>query len=500
MNLPSLSPIRLHLLLAGVLLAPSAWMLGTLPPLWKDVDAYIQVTAPPGLATILHYGPLYCLLARFPLFLGYAWETLRADTLSFPGPSFFTAPILCDTGVFLLVLAQHAALAGVSLWAITTISRSGPVRLLLALAAAANPLFYAFAHCVGSETLSLLLTLALAVATLRLVRPPGAAGWQAWAGFGVLLFLAILTRHINIVLVILLPAAFALAALFRAGPARRCLRQALLAGALGLVSLIAADLTARGLAGWHGLEYHSRAGVTFMWRLQFLSRLRAADRARLIDEVARRVESEEARRVLSVLRSEPPPGRRPDVLALLEKFHQALPGHAENQLGKTLNEVTSAFLFPPAPLFLTFVREDFLRYHGLAVTAPVRQLFRATAYYYGRTRSMPQAAGLSTFRDRDAAAILKMFRRHHYLSWGKAISLRVVLGGGLIALTTILLLRRTPAARADAACALAFVLSGEAVLLGTCFLTEFQPRFVLPLWTFTLFAAALLLSHLLETG
>jgi hypothetical protein len=77
-------------------------MLSAIPPLWRDVDAYIQVTDAPGSATILQYGPLYCFTSRLPIYLGYTIESVTAGQ-PLPGLAFFTHPILTDRGVFLLL-------------------------------------------------------------------------------------------------------------------------------------------------------------------------------------------------------------------------------------------------------------------------------------------------------------------------------------------------------------------------------------------------------------
>ncbi len=95
-------------LVVGILLAPSVWMLATVAPLWKDVDAYAQVTAPPGVETILLYCPAYCFLARLPLYCGYLYHCWHAG-LGLPSFAFFVKPRLSDAGVFLLLLAQHLA-------------------------------------------------------------------------------------------------------------------------------------------------------------------------------------------------------------------------------------------------------------------------------------------------------------------------------------------------------------------------------------------------------
>src|SRR5438477_5092466 len=101
----SLHKLGAPFVLIAVLLAPSIWMLSVIPPLWRDVDAYVQVTQPPGPGTILQYGPLYCFVARIPLYFGYAIDSLGAGG-PLPTFSFFIHPILTDSGVFSLVLSQ----------------------------------------------------------------------------------------------------------------------------------------------------------------------------------------------------------------------------------------------------------------------------------------------------------------------------------------------------------------------------------------------------------
>ncbi len=137
-----------------ILAAPSFWLLAAVPPLWRDSDAYVQTVFPLNAGTILSHAPLYCILSRVPLWLGYL--------ISGAGPMvwlgrFIKHTQLTDSGVFALIFAQHAALWWAALFFINAVTTNLWSRLLLAIFFASHPLFYAFAHCIGSETLSMII-------------------------------------------------------------------------------------------------------------------------------------------------------------------------------------------------------------------------------------------------------------------------------------------------------------------------------------------------------
>jgi hypothetical protein len=141
--------------------------------------------------------------------LGYAIDCLRLNA-SLPKLSFFVHPVLTDSGVFLLVASQHLALCLASFYLIAVTARLFLVRFILAVAWAVNPLFYSFAHCVGAETLSMILVLFIGTTGLRIIQQSRNTPNKEWFVFGVPLWLCILTRHINAVLAGLLPLTFLL--------------------------------------------------------------------------------------------------------------------------------------------------------------------------------------------------------------------------------------------------------------------------------------------------
>src|SRR5262245_31391101 len=149
-----------------VLTIPSLWLLLSVPPLWRSVDAYNQTVRPPGLVTILLHGPLYCSLSRVPLWFGYLISGSRpAESLGY----FIKHSQLTDAGVYSLLVLQHGALWCGAVCLIYAIARTLLLRLFLAMLFASQPLFYAFAHCVGSEALSMIVILLLAASGVRLL-------------------------------------------------------------------------------------------------------------------------------------------------------------------------------------------------------------------------------------------------------------------------------------------------------------------------------------------
>src|SRR2546423_1233628 len=164
---------------------------------------------------------------------------------------------------------------------IRTVSQFFWVHLALAVLLATNPLLYTFAHCLGSETLGLILIVVLATKGLRLIHGRREPRLMDWYLFAVTLCFCVLSRELNLGLILLLPAAFFLAwacsraLLLRHSQERErqrqqralYLRQAFVAIAIGVACVAVANSLKQNLARKTHLHPHSRIGFTFLWRL-----------------------------------------------------------------------------------------------------------------------------------------------------------------------------------------------------------------------------------------
>ena len=263
---------RLDRLKYGVLLlcltAPSVWMMATIPPLWRDADAYVQLTQDPRVSKFWGHAPVYSYIAKVPLFLGEQWERFRGQP--FVPRTIASQLPLTDSGIALLIVAQHLGLSLAALLFITAVTRPFWGRLLLSLLWASNPLFYTFAHCVGSETLGLILIVWLAARAVRLVRSTSEPTWTDWYFFAGLLLICMLTRDLNSALVALLPLAFLVSGTWdfmtrgRGQRGTYFFTQATIATAIGVACLAIAPSDPKNLARKTKLHPHSRLGYTFL--------------------------------------------------------------------------------------------------------------------------------------------------------------------------------------------------------------------------------------------
>jgi hypothetical protein len=497
-----------------ILATPSFWLIVTVPPLWRDSDAYVQTVFPPSAATILAHGPLYCTLSRLPLWFGYL--------ISGAGPAvglghFIKHTQLTDTGVFALLLLQHVGLWCAALYFINAIAAALWARLLLAIFFASQPLFYSFAHCVGSETLSMIITVFLAGAGLRIILRYPAIKMRDWILFGALLCSGILTRHINCVLAALLPITIFLIALghpLRLLPWQQPTSSSgyfdfaqptdiwITSIATGLTALILATSVTHLLCWRAHIHWRSTFGYTFVWRLNFLPRMPAASRVRLISVAASRCRLPETRQLLAMLadwfqQTRPwEPGQfvkeaRTALFSSTEKFQ-------DEKFHHSLNEMARAFLSPPSPALRTAALQDFQYATRLSEGDVVQYLFAMTDYLLTHHSRMPRLAELKTFREPHGK--LTEAANRFFFRWWSPLSFRVWSVIALVVLLVAIAMNskfQTGGARAIvyAATLIAF---GIIMVVLNCFIAEILPRFALPMMEFLLLSIMILLGLILQ--
>jgi hypothetical protein len=499
------------------LFAPSAWMIATIPPLWRDSDAYNQLTRDPLLATYWGHAPAYCYAAKVPLFLGEQLERWRGMTPALSGDPLSH---LTDSGIWLLIIAQHLALGGAAFYFILTISRFFWVRLALALTWASNALFYTFAHCVGSETLGMILIIVVAARAARLMRTRCEPRWTDWYLFAISVWLCALSRHVNLWLILLLPTAFLLAwardralslfassdrqAHWRRLSGKRYFRQAVIAIAIGVACFIVANSLTHALARKTRLQPHSRLGFTFLWRLQFLKTLSPESRDALLKKLSARTDSMEARKLIALLGQTH--GDKADLNAG-DFMKRAVPvlfpleGVVQwEKLDEALNQMAFAFLLPPTSEHLRAARTEFVAALRMPVTGISSFLFATTAYYFEHKDEMPACAQLVTFRDWSADQIRQIASQHPYFQLWRGLSYNKALVIWLLVLLLFVVVawRKKANVTAVSSFGIALAAVGLPMTAIVCLLIEFLPRYGLPMWQLLLLSLYLLAGGILD--
>ena len=492
---------------------PSLWLMLSVPPLWRAVDAYNQTVRPPGLVTILLHGPLYCTLSRVPLWFGYL--------ISGSGPAeslghFIKHSQLTDTGVYSLVVLQHVALWCGAVYLIYAIARTLLLRLFLAVLFASQPLFYAFAHCVGSEALSMILILLLAASGVRLMLRYPDIGARDWIVFTVFLAAASLTRHINCVLAAVLPITMGIVMVERALRPRLTGQEAiaspnvpflkaskvwLMSIAIGLIGLLGATSVTHLLCWRARTPWRSTFGYTFLWRLNFLQIMPPTSRQMLIRKIASKCKLTESHQLLDVLDAWMNRNREWDPGAFIQEARPLLSYpemkfHSE-KFDRVLNEIASGFLYPPAAPLREVALSDFTNATRSSETDIVQFLFVNTDYFFSHREKMPQCSHLLTFRQ-PREQLIEAYKLS-YFQWWKALSFRAWGIFGFVALLSTLVVdyKRGGPSAPVILYAVSLCIVGMVVVLLNCFFAQLQPRYILPMMELLLLSTIILLGVLL---
>lgn len=486
-------------------------MIATVPPLWRDVDAYVQLTESPFLVTFWGHAPAYSYVAKIPLLAGEQWERWGGNAVANRAPD-SSQPGLTDTGIWLLIVAQHLALASALFCFIRAVSHVFWVRLALALAWASNALFYTYAHCLGSETLGLILIVVLATKGLYLIQDRREPGWTDWYLIAGVLSLCIFSRDLNLGLIALLPAAFLLSwvwnrvsAFFTAGESERgslrdlgsrYLRHAVVAMAIGIACIPLTSYLKKDLARKTRMHPHSRIGFTFLWRLNFLDNLSPEARAVLLRKVAARAHSSKAREIIALL--EQMHAEKADMSSgpFMQRAILLFNGPQWEELDRALNEIAFAFLLPPTPEHWQVTKNDLVYALTLPATEIASYLFATTAFYFEHKDQMPLATKLVTFRGTTADQITSIPSQHPYFRLWRGLGYNKVFVVWVLAFAAFVFTARRKGIelRTTAAYGIALTTVGLLICATACLLHECEPRFALSMWQMLLLSLYLLLG------
>ena len=496
---------------ALVLFAPSAWLLLTINPFWRDIDGYNQVTLPPGPMTVLQFSPLYCFGARVPLYLGYVYETIGAAG-RVPIGTFLSSPILTDSGVFLLIAAQHLGLLCAQWFLLRTIPGRPVTKLILAALLALNAPFYTYTHSVGAEALSLTAMLVFVACALRVWRSRR-GNKLVWVWFGLSFLLCALVRPVNAVLAMLVPTALLLQALAetirsavrRSGARfpRRLIKRRLLtcslAVVIALLSFAVADRSVRYICRAAKLKYRSTFGLIFEWRLNFLSKMDETERTKMLGRLSERVEDPVVKQMIAGTSAGVTASNGWDPQACTNRFVEIVERSGATadvayQLDLYRNRVAKTFLLSREPAFLRAAGNDFLAAFDFSQRELTTFPIAATVYCFGRIQEMPQLPKLATFRGPAAEAALVAQQQTKYY-WLLDIRFRSLL---LVWLTLTVIVCAFGTGKRFVPFSIALIGTALVMVLVTCFLSELLPRFLLPFWVLYVAATLLCLSSLCD--
>jgi hypothetical protein len=500
-------------LLLLILSIPSLYIFLTLPPLWRDEDAFNEIASTFAPRGIIHYLPGYCLGGRLIVFAGsIVGSLLRGHGV--PALSINLTP-LNDAGICTLLVVQHLFLI-FSLWyAVRTLSDQFQVRLLLAVLFALTPWAYVYANCIGSEAFSNSLVYLIAAFGWNCLRTAELSRRKVGIYFGLLLAGA-LTRQINGVLaaglpIALLPLAgkeliFQGSANLTNGQSRfRYSRRLLIFVAIGLSAIGTSVLVQQTMCRLFRVPFSSTFGETFSYRMSYLESMPEYERAAILAGISAKVSDPVLTEALEALDRSLDQGQKWNNMFLYYKIDEILLRSGVNrteyrtwQIHLKLNRIAICVLLSGERNFRNAVWTDFvlspffvqpdLAYPPFELTDWVQ-----TQLAYPRYERL---RGLASFQHQEGyyqAAWMQipyvhLFERIPILEMACLTFALTIVFGGL----TLIGFCRNPITEVGSWYAIAMVVVGLLVSFATCLSTYFQGRLYLPVYA--LFQMGMLLA------
>ncbi|HXL26692.1 MAG TPA: hypothetical protein VN952_08415, partial [Chthoniobacterales bacterium] len=360
-----------------VLVLPSLYVLFTLPPLWRDTDGFNEIASTFAPKGIIHWLPGYCLVARLLMIVAGAVGSFVSGH-GLPYLSLGT-PELSDIGIYSLLVVQHLFLIYSLFFVVRTLTNLFFFRLLFAFFFALTPWLYLFAQSIGTEAFSNPLVCLIAGYGWICLRTPDLQ-LRRLILFFLLLLAAALTRHINLVLICLVPLAFVVPAIiwtvlpketFSRVPATdefHGWRKLLVYGSLGVGVAIASIGVQQAMCWMFRVPYRSTFGVTFEWRLDYLNTLPANQRNTILNQVSARVNDPVVTEAIRELIQAMDRKEDREYGFLYDRMDEILSQSGRTNLQQhtfeidsKLNRVAQAFLMPPDPALLSAIKSEMLK-------------------------------------------------------------------------------------------------------------------------------------------
>jgi hypothetical protein len=513
-----------HGLLLLILSFPSLYIFLTLPPLWRDEDAFNEIASTFAPRGIIHYLPGYCLGGRLIIFAGNIVGSLLGGH-GIPNLSVSIMP-LNDAGIYTLVVVQHLFLVLSLFYAVKTLSDHFQMRVLFAVFFALTPWAYIYANCIGSEAFSNPLVYLVAAQGWNCLRTAELDGRKVLVYFGLLLAAA-LTRQINVVLAAGLPIALLPLAgrelILRGGAANlpscqsrfRYTRKLVMFVVIGLSAIGTSVLVQQTLCWLFRVPFYSTYGETFSYRMSYLEGMPEPERTAILARISANVRDPVVTEALEALSRSLNGGDKWNDMFLYSKIDKILvrSGFKEIQrrtwlLHLKLNRIALCVVLSGELNFRNTVWTDFvlspffvqadLAYPPFELTDWVQTQLRYPRY--------ERLKGLASFQHEEGyykaswerIPYAHLFERIPMLEMAcLTVALAIVLGG-----LTLIGATRNPVTGAGAWYATGMIVVGLLVSFATCLSTYFQGRLYLPVYslfqTGTLLAVSLTANVLLE--